>query len=171
MSDLIQRLRGDPPYLTSEVPLWARLLCKEAADELERLTRELAEAQERYSSALDDGLRKSTMFNEAIDRAERAEAERDDALRMLDRAASYHAALLADREQLRAALAECARVMQIDEPRFNEWHDAISDAERLSRVSHKPVVDARAFDQAHGLRDDPITGGIADRPLQIDQTK
>jgi hypothetical protein len=103
--------------------------------------------------------------------AERAEADRDDALRMLDRAASYHAALLADREQLRAALAECARVMALDEPRFNEYHDAITDAERLSRVSHKPVVDARAFDQAHGLRDDPITGGIADRPLQIDQTK
>jgi hypothetical protein len=41
--------------------------------------------------------------------AERAEADRDDALRMLDRAASYHAALLADREQLRAALAELVR--------------------------------------------------------------
>lgn len=33
--------------------------------------------------------------------------------------------------ELERALLECVRVTGIDEPRFNEWHDAIADAEKL----------------------------------------
>ena len=109
VSDLIQRLRGDVHEFTNGVPLWARMLCGEAADELERLQRELAETRqelqlERITSM---GVRAVRYLTE--ERAERAESLAEQERQVADAQIAARERAESEREQMRAALAELVR--------------------------------------------------------------
>lgn len=161
MSDALRWLRDPHAEIHDEDQ---RRLYAEAADELERLTVQRNNLEVELIRCNDD-------HNTVVERAERAES---------------------DREQLRAEAAALNTVIAMQDAVLTElegWaHDGhlqtFEDRERFRKWVKANVGSIRALAkeekpndvvlQREGLRAglvDAITGGIADRPLQIDQTK